>query len=73
RTMREPERTSRFSRAALYVENGCCYIECAGGGVLRVIESDVDGEPVAPVALAATFGIDSVLQLQPEGVEEGTT
>jgi hypothetical protein len=71
--MREPERTARFNRAAMYVENDCCYIECSEGGVLRVIESDVDGEPVAPVALLATLGIDGVLQFQPEGVEEGTT
>jgi methionyl-tRNA formyltransferase len=73
RTMNEPGRTSRFNRAVLFVDDGRCYVECGGGGVLRVLEADVDGKRVEVSALVAELGSDGVIQLQQEQrVEEGT-
>ena len=56
-------RAPRSSRAALYVENGGCYADCGGGGVLRVLDADLDGEPIAPAALYAALGIEAPLRL----------
>jgi methionyl-tRNA formyltransferase len=71
RTMREPEKARRSKRAALYVENGSCFIDCGGGGVLRVLELDVDGQAVAPAGIDAAFGIQGLLELPPQGAQEG--
>jgi methionyl-tRNA formyltransferase len=43
RTMLQPGRTGRYGRPALYCEAGRCYVECTGGGVLRVLSLEVDG------------------------------
>jgi methionyl-tRNA formyltransferase len=63
RTALEPARAQRHAAPALYVHDGGCYVDCAGGGVLRVIEADVDGTPVVAAALDRALGFDRVLPL----------
>jgi methionyl-tRNA formyltransferase len=73
KTRREPERSARYHQPTLFVEGGYCYVECAGGGILRVLELDVDDKYVAPSAIANELGMDGVVRLQAEQrVEEGT-
>jgi methionyl-tRNA formyltransferase len=66
RTAVEHGRTPRHAPPALYVHDGACYVDCGGGGVLRVIEADVDGVPVAAAALGSALGFERVLTLQAE-------
>jgi methionyl-tRNA formyltransferase len=64
RTAVEHGRAQRHPAPALYVADGSCYVDCGGGGVLRVVAADVDGAPVAPVALDSALGVERVLTLQ---------
>jgi methionyl-tRNA formyltransferase len=64
KTAREPARLPRSRTAALYVENGACFVDCGGGGVLRVMESDLDGTPVGAGAIDRALGITGVLPLE---------
>ncbi|MCC7080005.1 MAG: formyltransferase [Burkholderiales bacterium] len=63
RTAREPQRRERSRTPALYVENGSCFVDCGGGGVLRIVESDLDGMPVAAAAIDHALGITGSLPL----------
>ena len=70
KTTRETARVRRSGEAVLYVENGGCYADCGGGGVLRVLDADLDGEPIAPAALYNELGIRAPLRLdEPTGQE----
>jgi methionyl-tRNA formyltransferase len=62
----EHGRAQRHAAPALYVDDGACYVDCGGGGVLRVIEADVDGAPVAAAALGSALGFERVLALRAE-------
>jgi hypothetical protein len=64
RTALETGRKPRSGAAALYVENGVCYADCGGGGVLRVIEIDLDGTPLAAAALDRALAINGALLLR---------
>jgi hypothetical protein len=66
RTAIEHGRAQRHAAPALYVDDGTCRVDCGGGGVLRVIEADVDGVTVTPAALDAALGFERVLTLQAE-------
>ena len=55
RTRPEPARKARHQSPTLYVENGQCYVDCADGTVLRVLELDVDGVHMDPHALSAAI------------------
>ncbi len=57
RTAREPHRSPRSPASTLYVENGACFADCGGGGVLRIIECELDGVPVAAAALDRALGV----------------
>jgi methionyl-tRNA formyltransferase len=70
RTMRQSEREPRWSRPTLYVENGACFVDCADGGVLRIVDADLDGQPIAPVAIVATLGTGVCLPLNERGTQE---
>jgi methionyl-tRNA formyltransferase len=63
KTAREPGRAGRGSGAMLYVENGAAFVDCGGGGVLRVLDAELDGSPVTPALLAREFGIAHALPL----------
>jgi methionyl-tRNA formyltransferase len=63
KTALEGGRRPRSHAAALYVENGVCYADCGGGGVLRVIETELDGAPVAAAAIDRALGIKGALLL----------
>ncbi len=64
RTAHEPERPRRSPDPVMYVENGACFVECGGGGVLRVIEADLDGTPAGAAAIESAFAITGVLPLE---------
>ena len=49
-------RPARHASAAIYCENGRCYAECGGGGVLRLISFELDGAPGDAQAFARRFG-----------------
>lgn len=46
----------RFENPSLYCENGKCYADCGGGGVLRLIDFEIDGEPADGERLTSLFG-----------------
>ncbi|MPZ46759.1 MAG: formyltransferase [Betaproteobacteria bacterium] len=64
RTAREPKRLRRFSSATLYVDGGGCYVDCGGGGVLRILEAELDGVPVSAEAIDCALGIVGALSLE---------
>jgi methionyl-tRNA formyltransferase len=70
RTMRQSARARRGSRPALYVESGACFVDCADGGVLRIMEADLDGQPIAPAALITVLGTDVWFPLNERGTQE---
>ncbi|NNM82330.1 MAG: formyltransferase, partial [Burkholderiales bacterium] len=49
-------RPTRHASASIYCENGRCYAECGGGGVLRLISFELDGAPGDAQAFADRFG-----------------
>ena len=67
RTVREPDRPQRSRTPALYVENDACFVDCGGGGVLRVVESDLDGTALTAAAIDRALGITGVLPLEARG------
>jgi methionyl-tRNA formyltransferase len=70
KTRCESGRSARHGAPSLYFEGGACFVDCADGAVLRVLEADLDGTPLPPHALAAALGIRGSLALQPEGEKE---
>ena len=48
RTRLEQGRHARNDRPTLYREGDDWLIDCADGGVLRVVEAEIDGKPLAP-------------------------
>lgn len=72
RTMRQSGREPKWSSPTLYVENGTCFVDCADGGVLRIIEADLDGQPIAPVAIVTALGTGICLSLNERGTQEVT-
>jgi methionyl-tRNA formyltransferase len=61
RTAREPYRSPRSHMPTLYVENGSCFVDCGGGGVLRIVECELDGTPVAAAAIDRALGVTGLL------------
>ena len=45
----------------LYVENGSCFVDYGGGGVLRIVECELDGTPVAAAAIDRALGVTGLL------------
>ena len=43
RTRMEAARTAKHTEPTLYFENGACYIDCADGGVLRILDAECEG------------------------------
>jgi len=60
RTMLEPGRAARARIPAFYCENGRCYAECGDGGVLRVLEFELEGRPTAAQEFFAQYGTGPV-------------
>jgi hypothetical protein len=52
------------------MENGACFVDCADGGVLRIVDADLDGQPIAPVAIVTTLGTGACLPLDERGTQE---
>ena len=64
------ERKARSAVPSLYVENDACYIDCADGGVLRLLDAELDGVAIEPQALPALLGVQGTLALRSEGEKE---
>jgi methionyl-tRNA formyltransferase len=64
KTKIEHGRAHLHAAPSLYIDDGACFLDCAAGGVLRVIDADVDGKPVAAAALDRALGFQRVLPLQ---------
>lgn len=43
RTRVDASRATRHDKPTMYVENGACYIDCADGKVLRLLDAECDG------------------------------
>jgi len=54
RTLVEPARAG--AAPALYCEGSRCYIDCASGGRLRLLDWEIDGRPAGAAELQARFG-----------------
>lgn len=52
----ETGRARKSAQPALYCENGRCYADCAGGGVLRVLAFEVDGHALSTEEFIARHG-----------------
>src|SRR5574340_246252 len=61
RTLVERSRPPRSGTPAFYCENGRCYAECGGGGVLRVLEFGLDGTPMSAEKFVASYGTNPLL------------
>jgi methionyl-tRNA formyltransferase len=46
----------RSVHPALYCENGHCYADCAGGGVLQVLSFELDGKMISPSEFVSRHG-----------------
>jgi methionyl-tRNA formyltransferase len=55
KTLRQPGRPARHDRPSLYVEEGRCYAQCADGGVLRIVEVEIDGKLASPAEIERQF------------------
>jgi methionyl-tRNA formyltransferase len=56
KTRVETGRAPKSAHPALYCESGRCYADCAGGGVLRVLALELDGQAMSTEKLAARLG-----------------
>jgi methionyl-tRNA formyltransferase len=54
----------RPSAATLAVDGDGCRIQCADGGVLRVLDIEIDGSPVEPRALESALGRSGPILLE---------
>lgn len=63
RTGRVPARHAMPGPATLVFDAGACYFQCADGGVLQLLEAELDGAPLAPPALHAALGHPSSMPL----------
>ena len=63
RTAPEPHRSPRSHTPALYVENGSCFADCGGGGVLRIVECELDGTPLAAEVIDRVLGVTGSVYL----------
>lgn len=59
-TLVEPDRSPRSPRPGLYCEAARCYADCADGGVLRLLELEVDGVPLDAQGVRARYGDQKV-------------
>ena len=56
KSLRLPGRRAKFSRPALFVENGVCFALCADGGVLRIDEIELGGRRIEPREIGMALG-----------------
>jgi methionyl-tRNA formyltransferase len=56
RTLVEPSRRGPLPGPSLFMEGGRCYALCAGGGVLRIIELELDGRLLAQGQIEHAIG-----------------
>ena len=56
RSMVETGRTAQHKAPCFYCEDGKCYAECGNGSVLRILDFDIDGEPMNAAKFFATYG-----------------
>ena len=61
--VRRETRPRRAPHASLYFEDGVVFVDCGGGGVLRVVEAELDRQRVSPVALQANLAIEDAFPL----------
>ncbi|HEX2831089.1 MAG TPA: formyltransferase [Burkholderiales bacterium] len=65
KTALERSRAARSASASIYVEGDVCFVDCAGGGVLRLVNIELDGQPLSPGALGGVLGLVGALALEP--------
>ena len=56
RTLREPQRSSRGTAPAIYVDDGGLFADCGDGKVLRIVDLEVEGVAVTTRHFMAQFG-----------------
>ena len=61
RTRVEPVRAGASAVPALYCEAQRCYIDCASGGRLRLLQFELDGRAAGAAELQARFGSEPVI------------
>jgi methionyl-tRNA formyltransferase len=54
-------RPARAAAPSIYCENGRCFADCGGGGVLRLVSFGLDGKAADADMLMATFGTSPIL------------
>jgi methionyl-tRNA formyltransferase len=64
KTVREVGRSHADELPSIALENGACFLRCSGGGILRVLEADLDGVAVPPAALDRVLEIGSLHPLE---------
>jgi methionyl-tRNA formyltransferase len=60
RSLRQPQRTTRSPQAGLYCEDGRLLADCGDGAVLRLLQLELDGEPIDARRFADLFGADKI-------------
>jgi methionyl-tRNA formyltransferase len=56
RTRRGTQKSGAGARAFLYAEGGRCYAACADGGILELLELELDGRPLSAQEFANRIG-----------------
>lgn len=63
KTRLDPRRAPEHPVPTLYVRGGDCLVDCAGGAVLRILETDLDGKLIDPRTLLDALGAGNALEL----------
>ncbi len=53
--------TNNDAKSALFCDNQGCYVRCAGGGTLQLLNLEWDGKAVPPAELAKVIGDQAIL------------
>ena len=56
RSMVVTDRTAHYKAPCFYYEDSKCYAECGNGSVLRILDFDIDGEPMNAAKFSAAYG-----------------
>ena len=56
KSLRQPARRSNFPTPTLFVEDGACFAQCGDGGILRLLDIELDGERVEPLDMQRMLG-----------------
>lgn len=61
RTLYTDQKTAGAGAAMLFTEDSRLYLRCADGRTLKVLEAEIDGQPLTPESFRPLFGSDALV------------